>query len=155
MGSSKTPCWTAPPDGVGIPVPAPDDLGAVPYWFKFPITHTDLQAAALVNNIELYSMPAGGLIHGAKLKQSVTFAGVGITSYDISIGFAGELEALLPLYPVDVAPANDVFAIAHNFDSRNHGAAVSVRVNAISVGADLDQSTAGTADIWLCVSEVL
>lgn len=150
MGAGKQPCWTG-----GIPIPLPDALEAVPYWFKFSITHTQLQAAALLNNIELYSMPAGGLIHGAKLKQSIAFAGAGITSYDISLGFAGELEALLPLYPVDVAPANDVFAIAQTFDSRNHGAAVSVKVSAVSVGANLDQSTAGAADIWLLVSEVL
>ena len=149
MGAGKVPCWTGPP------IPLPGDLGKYPYWFKFSITHIDLQAAALGNDIELYSMPAGGLIHGAKLKQSIAFAGAGITAYDLSIGFAAGLESIMPLYDVTAAPANDVFAIAQDFDSRNHGAAVSVKVAAVSVGANLDQSTAGAADLWLLVSEVL
>jgi len=125
----------------------------VPGWIT-PITvqHTAFQTAGLTQDISLYTLPAGGLIHGVKLKQSVAFAGTGITSYSLSIGFVGALDDLLIDYPVDAAPADDLFAIAATFDSRNHAATVDVRIRATAVGANLDQSTAGTAQIWLLVS---
>lgn len=124
----------------------------VPEWQKLSVVHTQFQTAGLTQNISLYSLPAGGLIHGVKLKQSIAFAGVGITGYFLSLGFVGALDDLLIEYSVTPAVANDVFAISQTFDSRNHGAAVDVRIAARSTGANLDQSTAGAADIWLLIS---
>lgn len=128
---------------------------AVPGWQKFSVSHVDFQDAALVKDISLYSLPAAGLIHGVKLKTSEAFAGVGITDYSLSLGFVGALDDLLIDYSVTPAVANDTFAIAQTFDSRNHGAAVDVRIRATATGANLDQSTAGEADIWLLISRPL
>lgn len=127
----------------------------VPGWFRFSVTHLDFQAAALVQDISLTSLAAGGFVHGVKLKQSIAFAGTGITSYSLALGFVGALDDLLIDYPVNVAPANDTFAIAATFDSRNHAAAVDIRIRATAVGANLDQSTAGAADIWLLLSRAI
>lgn len=124
----------------------------VPGWQKFSVVHTQFQTAGLTQNILLYNLPAGGLIHGVKLKQSIAFAGAGITGYFLSLGFVGALDDLLVEYPVNVAPANDTFAISQTFDSRNHAAAVAVRIAARSTGANLSASTAGAADIWLLIS---
>lgn len=124
----------------------------VPGWLKLSVVHTQFQVAALTQNISLYSLPAGGLIHGVKLKQSVAFAGAGITSYSLALGFVGALDDLLIDYPVNVGPAADVFAISATFDSRDHSAPVDVRIRATAVGVNLDQSTAGAADIWLLIS---
>lgn len=125
---------------------------AIPAWQKFSVSHLDFQTAGLTQNISLYSLPAGGLIHGVKLKTSEAFAGAGITDYFLSLGFVGALDDLMIEYSVIPAVANDTFAIAQTFDSRNHGAAVDVRIAARAVGANLDQSTAGEADIWLLIS---
>ena len=124
----------------------------IPAWQKLSVVHTQFQTGGLTQNISLYALPAGGLIHGVKLKPSVAFAGAGITGYFLSIGFIGALDDLLIEYPVTAAVANDTFAISQTFDSRNHGAAVDVRIAARSTGANLNQSTAGAADIWLLIS---
>ena len=139
----------------GLPTPSPANPGSFPYWFEFCFSHTDFQAAALTNSIVAYSLPAGGFIHGVKLKHSIAFAGTGITGYDLEVGFSGALDDLLIAYPVDTAPANDTFAISQTFDSRNHGAATDVLLTAISTGANLDQSTAGDVCLWLLVSKAV
>ncbi len=128
--------------------------GLVPTWLS-PITilHTQLQAAALTNSFLVYSLPAGGIIHGLKLKHSVLFDGPAITEYWLSVGFAGDLQALLIEYDVESTPVgNTEFAISSVFDSRNHAAATSVFVGARAVGANLNTSTQGTAQLWLMVS---
>lgn len=124
----------------------------VPGWIKLSVAHTDFQVAALTQNILLYSLPAGGLVHGVKLKQTAAFAGIGITGYTLSLGFVGALDDLMVAYSVTPAPAADVFAIAQTFDSRNHSAAVDIRIAAVATGANLNQSTAGAADVWLLIS---
>lgn len=124
----------------------------VPAWKKFSVVHTQFQTAGLTQNILLYNLPAGGLIHGVKLKQSIAFAGAGITGYFLSLGFVGALDDLLIEYTVTPAPAADTFAISQTFDSRNHSAAVAVQIAARSTGANLSASTAGAADIWLLIS---
>jgi len=140
-------CWPFIPGTPTNPI-------AVPTWFKFTLSHTQLQAAALTNSITLYALPAGCIIHGVKLKHSVTFDGPAITEYHLALGFAGEIEALLIEYDVEsTAVANDNFAIAQTFDSRNHAAATNVLVSARAVGANLNTSTQGTAEIWLLVSK--
>lgn len=128
--------------------------GMVPAWISpITFTHTQLQAAALTNSLLVYSLPAGGIIHGVKLKHSITFDGPAITEYWVSVGFAGDLQALLIEYDVESTPVgNDQFAISQTFDSRNHAAATSIFVGARSVGANLNTSTQGTAQLWLLVS---
>lgn len=127
----------------------------VPAWTKFSVVHTQFQTAGLTQNISLYNMPAGSLIHGVKLKSSIAWAGAGITDYFLSLGFVGALDDLLIEYSMIPAVAGDTFAIAQTFDSRNHGAAVDVRIAARSTGANLSASTAGAADIWLLLSRPL
>ncbi len=139
--------------GGGVPAPTPTNPSAFPFWFKFTVTHTELQAAALQNDIEVYSLPAACVIHGAQLKNTIQFVGTGITDYKTSIGIVGNLESLLPLEDVDIVPANDEYREQLNLNSYNKGAVTSIRINAESVGANLDQSTAGELCVWLQVSK--
>ncbi len=124
----------------------------VPAWTKIAVPHTWFQTGALTQNVNLFALPPGGLIHGVKLKTSIAFAGVGITGYFLSIGFLGALDDLMIEYSVTPAPANDLFAISQTWDSRNHGAISDVRIAARSTGANLSFSTAGQADVWLLIS---
>lgn len=129
----------------------------VPTWQNpINITHTELQAAALTNSVIKYTLPPAGIIHGVKLKHSVTFLGGAITEYNLSVGFLGLLQALLIEYNVlGTAVAADNFALAGTFDSRNHSANTSVYVAARSVGANLNASTQGLAQLWILVSRAL
>lgn len=128
----------------------------IPAWTKFSVTHTQLQAAALTNDIQLFSLEPGGIIHGIKLKHSVTFDGPAITDYFLSIGIAGALQDLLNEYDVENnAVANDNFALASLLESYNHAVAASIRIAARSVGANLSTSTQGQADIWVLLSRAV
>ena len=129
----------------------------VPAWLPpITLTHVQFQAAVLTNNILVYSLPAAGIIHGVKLKHSVLWDGPAITEYWLSVGFLGDLQALLIEYDVESTPVGATeFAISQTFDSRNHSAVTDVKVGARSVGANLDTSTQGTAQLWLLVSFAL
>lgn len=129
---------------------------AVPAWTKFSVTHTQLQAAALTNSITLFSLEAGGVIHGVKLKHSVVFDGPGITDYFLSLGIAGATADLLNEYDVENTPvANDNFALSSVLDTYNHGATTAILLTARSVGANLDASTSGAAEIWVLLSRAI
>jgi hypothetical protein len=57
----------------------------LPYFRKVTKSHADLAVAALTNDIELLQLPAGGLLHGLKIKCSEAFGGSGIATYKLSI----------------------------------------------------------------------
>lgn len=151
-------------DGAGISVTVAQDVpndevdvtvaltAAVPRWMKFTVGHAALQAAAMANDIQLYSLPAGGCIHGVKIKHSTLFAGVGITDYKISVGIVGNLTKYAPAFDVDTAVSGTAFQLSSIVGSEDHGAATSIRIAATSTGANLSLSTAGSVDVWLLVS---
>lgn len=125
-----------------------------PSWIKIVKSHTDFQAASLSNDIEIFSMPAGGMIHGVVTKQSVQFSGTGIVTYTLSVGIAGNLTKYAVPFAVDTAPSNTNFQQTGTYYCENWGAVTSVRSQAISTGANLDQSTAGTVSFFLLISQV-
>lgn len=118
-------------------------------WKKFTVTHTQLQAAALTNDIELYSLPAMNVISGVAIKHSVAFAGTGITDYKVSVGIAGDLDKYALQFDVDQAVSATTFDITNVVGVENFSSATSIRIAGTAVGANLDQSTAGSVDIWL------
>jgi hypothetical protein len=125
---------------------------SLPTWRQYTVTHTALQAAALTQDIELFSLPAGGVIHATKIKHSVSFAGTGITDYSVSVGIAGNLTKYALAFPVHTPVLSTAFEYSSESDSEDHGAATSIRLAATAVGANLDQSTAGTVDVWVLTS---
>jgi len=130
--------------------------GNVPVWRKYTVGHADFQAAALTNDIELFQLPAKGVVHAVKIKHSVPFAGAGIAAYTLSVGIVGTLAKYAAAFDVFQA-AGDTTMLLNWLDYANsttdgetHAAGgTSIRVAATAVGANLDQSTAGAADIWV------
>lgn len=126
-------------------------------WKRYTVSHTSLQAASLINDIEMFSLGAKEVVEDIVLKHSVAFTGTLILGYSLSVGIAGNLAKYLPASTVFVAPSNTVFyrpsTILVN-GIENFGATTSVRLAAISIGANLDQSTAGSVDIWVKVSKL-
>ncbi len=126
-------------------------LGAAGFK-KFTITHTQLQAAALTNDIELFSLLAKEEITAVYIKHSIAGAGAGITSYTLSLGLTGELDRYAPAFDIFQVIGNTVFQRSgFNLGVENFGAANSVRVAAVA-DANLDNSTAGSFDIWVQTS---
>jgi len=127
----------------------------LPRWVKVTKTFTDLSFAGLTNDIEVYSLAAGGVIHNVKVKHSASFTGGTIATYDVSIGITGNFTKYSALFDVFQAPGNTVQQFSTNAGTEDHGAATSIRIQATSSGDDLDQATTGSVDVWLLVSTAL
>lgn len=128
-------------------IPASDDR-----WVKVTKTFSDLAAAALTNNIEVYSLPAGGVIHAVKIKHSASFTGGAIATYTLSVGITGTLAKYAAAFNVFQAPGATVQQISSTVGTENHTAATSIKLAATSTVGTLDAATAGSVDIWLDVS---
>jgi hypothetical protein len=123
--------------------------GWLPRWTKYTVGHAALQAAALTNDIELFSLPAKAMLHEVHVKHSTAFAGTGITAYTVSVGIAGETTRYSDAFDVFQAVGDTVFDPNAGGFLEDHGSATSVRIFATSEGANLDQSSAGSVDVWV------
>jgi hypothetical protein len=143
-------------DVSGFPVASSittSQLSSTLYWTKYSVIHTALQAAALTNDIELFSLPASTLIHKVIIKQTTAFAGT--TTYTLSVGIVGTLVKYIAAYDVMAAVSDTTFGVAAvtvNATLENFGAATSIRLAAVSTVENLDQSSAGAADIYVLTS---
>jgi len=122
----------------------------VPRWVKVTKDYTDFATNGLTNDIEGFLLPAGGVIHAVKIKQSTEFTGGGITAYTLSVGIAGDLTKYAAAFDIFQAAGDTVFEVSDTVDGETHDAAgTSIRLAATSVTANLDQATAGEVDVWI------
>ncbi len=126
--------------------------GGSPTWVKVTVGYAALAAAALTNDIEVLNLAAAGVIHAVKIKHSASFVGGSISAYTLSVGIVGNLTKYAAAFDVFQAPGNTVQQLTGTLGTENHGAAVSIRLAATSVGANLNAATAGSVDVWLLVS---
>lgn len=126
-------------------------------WRQFTLTHADFQEAGLEKTIELFSLPAGSIPHGVKIKHSVAFSGGAIATYTIQVGITGTLNKYLSAFNVHQAPGDAAkalqFVALASLNEESPSAATSIKVTATSTVADLDASTAGSVDIWVWTSD--
>ena len=127
----------------------------IPRWLKFTVAETAFTAAATTEDIELFALAAGGVIHGVKVKHSASFTGGGLTAFTVSVGISGELAKYASAFDVFQAAANTTFQLSNSFGSENHGATTSIRIAAASTTANVADATAGSVDVWVLVSEVV
>jgi hypothetical protein len=133
----------------------PGNPTVIPTWMKFSVVHTQFQVAALTTDIELYAMPATGIIGAAVMKPTIAWAGTGITEYFLSLGLTANLQKYMGYFSVTPAVSATYQLVSQILnDVPNFTAATSIRIAAQSVGANLNQSTAGTADIWLLIAKL-
>jgi len=76
---------------------------SVPRWVKYTKTFADLTAASLTNEIELFQLPAGGVIHAVKIKSTTPFTGGSISAYTVEVGINGNTDKYAAAF--DVWPA--------------------------------------------------
>lgn len=158
MGSMRPGMAKGPYVGtIGIAGGTPTNPTAVPTWMRFTFTHLDLQAAALTNDFEIYSAPVRVNILGCIVKHTTQFVGTGITDYKVTVGLSGDLARYLSAFDVDTAPSNTKpagYAEAYFGDQLQFGGVTSVRVGGTSAGANLNQSTAGAATLWMLIAKI-
>lgn len=109
---------------------------------------------ALTGDIQIHSLLARGLIQGAVIKTTTAFSGPGITGLNFSLGLAGDLAKFLSPFNGLAAVSNTNFGIAGEMRMENFGAATSIRLAAVAVGANLSALTAGVGCIYLNLAQL-
>ncbi len=129
-----------------------------PVWVKVTKTHTDLNAAATNQTFDLYSLPAKGVLHAATIKNSVAFTGGGISNYTVRVEDAGTTPLTsglnVNLSPSDTTGFDTSPPVASAILPRPYdfGATYMLKLRVQTTGADMDQATAGSLDVWLLLS---
>lgn len=137
----------------GVTSAVQTQFSKAPTWTKYSVSHTALQVAAVINDIQLFSLVAKGVIHKVIIKNTAAFAGT--TTYTLSVGIVGNLVKYIAVVDVTTAVSNTNFSVAAttiNEQPEDFGAATSIRLSAVSTIQNLDQSTQGAADIYVLTS---
>jgi len=121
-------------------------------WVKYTKTHSQLQSAGTTHDVEVFQLPAKTMIQGVVIKHSTAFAGTGITDYKVSLGITGDLTKYSAQFDVYQAVGAGVGQTTNVMDFESFSSPVSIRMGAESVGAALDQSTAGEVDVWVLLA---
>lgn len=132
---------------------------AYPAWVKVTKSHADFTAASFSQSITLYTLAARQVLHAVIVKHSAAFSipGGGFTTYELSVGVAGDPGRYVNAFDATGAPADTNYT-----DSRGNAnlpevpvtfAGTTIELYAETDGhLDLDDSTAGSVDVWLLVS---
>lgn len=131
---------------------------ASPYWVTYTVDHAQLDAAALTKDIELFSLLAGYMIHNVLISHSVQFddaPATNFTSYLVSVGVAGDLTKYASQFELHQAPGDGIGQISSIAGIESKGnTATSIRLAAVSEGANLNAATQGTLVVNVLISKV-
>lgn len=129
----------------------PTNPTTVPTWFPcMEFDFTDFTGfAALVGDIEIYSLLSRGTIEGAVIKTKTAFLGPGIASLNFSVGLVGNLARIVSPYDGLAAVSDTNFGDSDELQIINFGAATSIRLAAVATGANLSVLTQGVGCLYL------
>lgn len=129
-----------------------DLQSAAVQWTKYTKSYTDFSTAATSNEISLATLAAATVVHGVMIKHSTAFSGGSITSFEVSVGPSGDATKYVDSFDVDQTVASSAFLSAQMQEIEDFAATSVLAVQAVSVGDDLDQASAGSVDIWVLSS---
>lgn len=84
----------------------------IPFWRRYRVGFADFSAAAAANNVELFSLPAGGAMHAIKLKSVTAFSGGAVSAVAFDIGIASDLDKYVAGYDALAAVSGTNFRVA-------------------------------------------
>lgn len=117
-----------------------------PTWFKYTVDFSDFDAATIATDIELFSNPAKGVIHGVLLANATAFSGGSLSGYQLSVGISGSLDKFASLVSVNTSTVNESFLL---LEMPNVSTSTSIRIQAVASGSNLDSATAGQIDVYV------
>lgn len=123
-----------------------------PTWIKITKTFSDFSIAGLTNDIEIFSLPAKGVIHSVQIIPTTAFSGGIIATYTVSVGIAGNLAKYAVATNVFTGFTLPVISAVPGIESSS--GATSIRSQAISTVGNLNAATAGSVDIYLLISNL-
>ena len=123
-----------------------------PTWSKYTVAYTSFSAGSTTNNVTLFSLPAGGVIHGVKLKHSTAFAGGAISAYTVSVGLSSFPAKYAPAFDVFQATGSTIYEITSELGGEDQVSTTPITATATSTGTNLNAATQGSVDIWVLTS---
>jgi len=128
-----------------------------PAWFRVGnYSFTDFSSGGDSFDLNAYTIPIKGVVHGTKITPVTQFAGALLEAYSIQIGVVGDTARYQsPVDLLNVVPGNQVHIMSPPLlDQVDHVATSTLRIVALSQGTTLDGATAGAfyVDILLSVT---
>lgn len=123
----------------------------VPRWRKYPIVYSQFSTAGLTMDVELFVLPAYGVIQGVWINPVTAFTGGLIVGYTISLGTSGSLAKYAiaqSVFTTTLLSAQQIMGI------ESSSAPTSIRAAAISTTGLLNTATQGSANIYVNWSTV-
>ncbi len=122
-------------------------------WQKFTKTFADFSTAGTSNSLTLITLDAKSYVENYLIKHSTAFAGGALIGYSVDLGITGNTTLWHSTFNVFQATGNLVYVTqaAVLADPYRH-VAVNVLLTANCGGANLDQATQGSVDVWLKIA---
>lgn len=120
-----------------------------PQWRKFTLTFTDFSAAATTFATTAFALAAGEGIEAVVVKHTTAFSGGAISAYKVEVGQTGNPDLYSGSFDIFQAVANTTRRINNVMDVPNFGATTDVVITATATGANLDQASAGSVDVYI------
>lgn len=126
-----------------------DSAAAANSWVEYTFPYSAFSAGALVQSLAVASI-TGRVISQVEVKHSVAFVGTGVTAVVTRVGISGEEDRYSTDFDVAsvVAVSNFKRSILHLQED------ASVTITLESVGANLDQLTAGSITVRILTTDV-
>ncbi len=122
-----------------------------PHWVKITVPYSGFTTGSS-QTITLFTLPAGGWIHGLTVKHSTPFAGGAIDGYTVSCGISSNHTKYSAAFDVYQAVTNLAYQDSTTQGSENFGASVAITITATVTGDTLGNATAGSLDVWALLS---
>lgn len=118
---------------------------------KFTLDYLDFATDDTTNTLDLWDLPAKGLLHMIVAQPSALFSGGGITEYTIKMGIDGALDKYLfdqSVYTGATLPLPAL--VSSGIESMTVD--TTIKVTATSTDDNLDQASAGSITFWIYYS---
>jgi hypothetical protein len=123
-----------------------------PVWTKYTVSFSALSAASAANSIDLFSLPARGIVHAVCIKHSASFTGGGLTNYTLAVGpTEGKYASAFNVFQ---APGTSTALLTLGCWNEDFVSATQIKLWARASGGLLNAATAGSVDVWVYTSEL-
>lgn len=136
-------------------LPVANIADTVPRWEKYSVDASAFTASGTTEDIELFSLPAKGVIENIIIKHDAAFSGSAIVSYTIDIGPSSDFTKYINEFDVfQTVAASSFDAIAYGVEPESFSSAISIRARATASGDGVDGASAGSFEVWIKRSDL-
>lgn len=135
-------------------LPVANISDTVSRWEQYTVTASSFTASGTTEDIELFSLPASGVVESIIIKHSEAFSGSALVSYSIDIGPSADINSYVSGFDVFQAAAASAFEFNIVNSLESFASAISIRAKATASGDGVDGASAGSFDIWVKRSDL-